>query len=455
MQTSDVMELADRDRRHLIHPLHHPQETSLIFERGEGAVLWDVLGREYLDGMAGLWNVHVGLGRKELADAAAEQLSRLSYCSGYSGSTNESAIRLAARLSDLAYSNLTTVFFTNSGVEANESAFKTVRFYWQARGKPNKVKIISRLNGYHGVSLAAMSATGIPAYWKMFEPRVPGFLHVASPYPYRFEETKPGESVGTAAARALEEAILKEGPDTVAAFIAEPVQGAGGVIVPPDDYFPLVREICTRHQVLFISDEVITGFGRTGRWFALSRWGVEPDIMTFAKGVTSGYLPLGGMMVSSEVAAALNEVAPENRWMHACTYSGHPACCAVGLRNLDIIEREGLVDRAETMGKRLLERLGALKDIDAVGDIRGLGLMAAVELVADRKNKTPFDSKLKVGDQLRAAMRERGLFTRVRNETILLSPALVIREEQIDKIAQILRSAIESVLAGLGRGARS
>ena len=457
MPETNLIELAEQDRQHLIHPLHHPQDhaEALIFARGEGAVLWDVSGKEYLDAMSGLWNVNVGLGRKELAEAAAAQLSTLAYCSGYAGSTNVPAIQLATRLSQIAYPGLNTVFFTNSGVEANESAFKTVRFYWRVRGKPEKVKIISRWHAYHGVTLAGMSATGIQAYWKMFEPRVPGFVHIPAPHPYRFEGAKPGESIGAAAARALEEAILNEGPDTVAAFIAEPVQGAGGIIVPPDDYFPKVREICSRHQVLFIADEVITGFGRTGRWFALSRWGVEPDIMAFAKGVTSGYLPLGGMMVSDEIAAVFNSVPPENRWMHACTYSGHPACCAVALKNIEIIEREGLVERAEQMGRRLLEGLKTLTDIEIVGDVRGLGLMAAVELVADRAKKTSFDAKLKVGERVRKAMQERGIFTRARNDILLFSPALVIREDQIDRLVESGRSSIQSVLSGLKTKARS
>ncbi len=196
---------------------------------------------------------------------------------------------MSARLSQLSYPSLNSVFFTSGGAESNESAFKTARFYWKAKGKPEKVKIISRWHAYHGVTMAAMSATGIQPFWKMFEPRVPGFVHVQSPYPYRFEGAKPGETIGAAAARALEEAIIEQNPDTVAAFIAEPVQGAGGVIVPPDDYFPRVREICSRYKILFIADEVITGFGRTGQWFAMGRWDVEPDIMSFAKGVTSGY----------------------------------------------------------------------------------------------------------------------------------------------------------------------
>ena len=254
------------------------------------------------------------------------------------------------------------------------------------------------------------------AYWPMFEPRVPGFVHTVSPYPYRFAGARPGETVGQAAARMLEETILREGAETVAAFIAEPVQGAGGIIVPPDDYFPRVREVCTKHQVLFIADEVITGFGRTGAYFALTRWGVEPDILSFAKGITSGYLPLGGIMVSEPIRQTILTVPPEKRWMHAFTYSGHPTCCAVALRNLEILEREGLVERAARMGERLLKGLQTLSALPAVGDVRGLGLMCGVELVADKASKAPFPPERKVGEKVRRAAEARGLFTRIRGE---------------------------------------
>jgi adenosylmethionine-8-amino-7-oxononanoate aminotransferase len=447
MTEFNVAELLQQDRQHLLHPLHHPDDHAkpLVLVKGEGAVIWDSQGGEYLDGLAGLWNTNVGHGRRELAEAGADQMSRLAFSSGYSGAANVPAIQLSARLSRLSYPSLNSVFFTSGGAESNESAFKTARFYWKAKGKPEKVKIISRWHAYHGVTMAAMSATGIQPFWKMFEPLVPGFVHVQSPYPYRFEGARSGETIGAAAARALEEAIIEQNPGTVAAFIAEPVQGAGGVIVPPDDYFPQVREICSRHEVLFIADEVITGFGRTGQWFAMGRWNVEPDIMSFAKGVTSGYMPLGGIMVSDEIAGTIRSVAPEDRWMHAFTYSGHPACCAVALKNLEIIEREGLVERAGKMGLRLLDRLSTLKNLDIVGDVRGLGLMAGVELVADRATKAAFDPKLRVGEAVRRVMQERGVFTRVRNDVILLAPPLVIREDQIDRIADVVQSSIQTV----------
>ncbi|HBH01243.1 MAG TPA: aspartate aminotransferase family protein, partial [Candidatus Rokubacteria bacterium] len=324
-------ELVKADQEHLIHPLHHPTDNAepTIYVRGRGATVTDIGGHDYLDGLSGLWNVNVGHGRAELADAAAAQMKELAYFSGYVGSSSVPAITLASRLVALAGDGMQAVFLACGGAEANESAFKTARFYWKARGKPDKFKIIARQHGYHGVTLQAMSATGMGAYWKMFEPRVPGFVHVPTCYPYRQQGVRPGESAGQAAAREIEEAILREGPDTVAAFIGEPIHGGGGVIYPTDDYWPRVREVCTRHDVLLIADEVITGFCRTGRWFAMHHWNVRPDIRAFAKGVTSGYLPLGGIMVSKAVKDAMDTVKPEDRWMHAYTYSGHPACCAV------------------------------------------------------------------------------------------------------------------------------
>jgi adenosylmethionine-8-amino-7-oxononanoate aminotransferase len=386
-------------------------------------------------------------------------MKRLAYYSNYVGSSNIPAVELATRLVKLAYRNLAAVFFTCGGAEANESAFKTARFYWKAKGKPDKVKIIARQNAYHGVTLQAMSATGMAPYWKMFEPRVPGFLHIQAPYPYRFEGAKPGETVGQAAARELEEAILREGPDTVAAFIAEPIHGGGGVLYPTDDYFPLVRQVCDRHSVLFIADEVITGFCRTGQWFALTHWGVEPDIMSFAKAVTSGYQPLGGIVVSQDIFDAINSVPLESRWMHAYTYSGHPTCCAVGLANLDIMERERLWERAAAMGKRLHEGLLALqKELAAIGDVRGgKGLLCAAELVADRSTKAGFPPDQKVGARVRREMEKRGLVTRIRSfpvpggtvsEQIFLAPPLVITEAQVDRTLEAVRGAIQAIVPG-------
>jgi putrescine aminotransferase len=448
MTTWNVSTLLAEDRDHLLHPLYHPDDhvKPHVWVRGKGAVLTDAEGREYLDGLACLWNVNVGHGRRELAEAAAEQMATLAYATNYVGSSNVPAIQLARRLSELAYPNLSATYFASGGAEANESAFKTARFYWKVKGKPDKVKIISRQLAYHGVTLAAMSATAVPGYSKMFEPRVPNFIHTATPYSYRFEGAKPGETAGQAAARMLEETILKEGPQTVAAFIAEPVQGAGGIIVPPDDYFPRVREICTKHDVLFIADEVITGFGRTGHWFALTRWNVQPDILSFAKGITSGYLPLGGIMVSRSILDAMLTAPYADRWMHAYTYSGHATCCAVGLRNLEIFEKEGLVENAAKMGARLLAGMKTLMDLKAVGEVRGLGLMVAVELVSDRATKAGFDPAKKIINKVRAELEARGVFTRNVRDILCFAPPLVVTEAQVDRFVESTRGAITAVL---------
>src|ERR1700732_3167005 len=360
-------ELLDLDRRYLVAPLHHPDEhkAPLFVTEGRGAILHLADGREVIDGLAGLWNVNVGHGRGELADAAAAQMRRIAFASAYVAATNEPAIRLSEKIVKHAYSNSSAVYYTTAGAESNEAAFKTARYYWKIQDKPEKTKFISRWHAYHGVTMAAMSATGMAAYHKMFGPLVPGFVQVAPPYAYRWQgNSEPG--VG--AAEAVEQAILAEGPDTVAAVICEPVMGAGGVIVPPDSYFPKLREICDRYEVLLIADEVITGFGRTGRWFALGHWGVEPDIVSFAKGVTSGYLPGGGIILSERVHGAILSAPMDQRYMHAATYSGHPVCCAVGLRNVEIIEEEGLVERAGVMGRRLLDGLEELGDLSVVGE---------------------------------------------------------------------------------------
>ncbi len=448
MTTWNVSTLLAEDRDHLLHPLYHPDDhvKPHVWVRGNGAVLTDAEGREFLDGLACLWNVNVGHGRRELAEAAAEQMATLAYATNYVGSSNIPAIQLARRLTELAYPNLCATYFASGGAEANESAFKTARFYWKVKGRPDKVKVISRQYAYHGVTLATMSATAVPGYTKMFEPRVPDFIHTGTPYSYRFEGAKPGETVGQAAARMLEETILKEGPQTVAAFIAEPVQGAGGIIVPPDDYFPRVQEICTKHDVLFIADEVITGFGRTGHWFALKRWNVQPDILSFAKGITSGYLPLGGIMVSRPILDAMLTAPYADRWMHAYTYSGHATCCAVGLRNLEIIEKEGLVENAAKMGARLLAGMKTLMDLKAVGEVRGLGLMVAVELVGDRATKAGFDPAKKVINKVRAELEARGVFTRNVRDILCFAPPLVITEAQVDRFVESTRGAIAAVL---------
>ena len=446
MSTTSSLET---DRAHLMHPLHHPTSyaTARVWVSGKGAIIKDSAGREYIDGLSGLWNVNVGHGRAELGEAAKQQMSTLAFHSAYAGGSNEPAITLADRLSGLVYPSINTFFFTSGGAEASETSFKTARFYWKAVGKPDKFKVISRRRAYHGLTLAAMSATGLQAFWPMFEPRTPGFLHIDAPDPYRFTSSDPSISIGVAAANQLEEAILREGADTVAAFIAEPVQGAGGVIVPPPDYFARIREICSKHGVLLIADEVITGFGRTGRWFGLEHYGIEPDIIQFAKGITSGYVPLGGIGVSDTIRDVINGVPPGKRWMHAYTYSGHPTCCAVALANIDILERERLPERARTSGDRLLRGLRTLESVDGVGNVRGLGLMAAVEVVRDKATKQQFPPEAGLTQKLTDALLDRGLYTRVVMDCICLAPPLVTTDADIDRIVNIVGETIPAVLA--------
>ena len=439
-------ELLESDRRFLVHPLQHPEDhkAPLIVEEGRGAMLHLADGRQVIDGLAGLWNVNVGHGRGVLADAAAAQMRKIAYTSAYVGATNEPAVRLAEKIVGHAYPNSSAVYYTTAGAESNESAFKTARFYWKVKDKPNKTKFISRTHAYHGVTMAAMSATGMEAYRKMFGPMVPGFVQVAPPYAYRWQgNSEPG----LGAAEAVEKAILAEGPDTVAAVIAEPVMGAGGVIVPPATYFPKLREICDKYEVLLIADEVITGFGRTGRWFALGHWGVEPNIVSFAKGVTSGYLPLGGIILSKQIHDAILTAPLDRRYMHAATYSGHPVCCAVGVRNVEIIEEEGLVERSAQLGKRLLAALEELYNLPNVGEVRGLGMMCGIELVADKSTKAP---ALGLGVKVAREAMARGLLVRARpgsadpamGDTLCLSPPLSTPGETLDRIPQILRESI-------------
>jgi adenosylmethionine-8-amino-7-oxononanoate aminotransferase len=442
--------LVATDQRHLIHPLHFAKDqvNPKLYVSGSGAMLRTADGREYIDSLSSLWNVNIGHGRKELAAAAAAQMEKLAYASAYAGFTNEPAIRLAEKLVSLAYDNMAAVYFTTGGAESNESAFKFARYHWKRMGKPNKVKIISRHYGYHGVTFAAMSATSLPNYQKMFGPMVPNFLQVVPPYPYRW----PGNGdAGIGAADAVEDVILAEGPDTVAAIIAEPVIGSGGVIVPPATYFPRLREICDRHGVLLIADEVITGFGRTGQWFGMGHWNTKPDLMSFAKGVTSGYLPLGGVIISKHMHEVLLDAPAEERFMHAATYSGHPVCCAVGLANIDIMEKEGMVERAQVQGDRFRAGLETLLTLPNVGEVRGIGMLAGIELVEEKDSKTPAKG---LGARVVAEAANRGLIMRVRaaadgppasGDTLVFAPPLPTPEATLDRIVSIVGESIQAV----------
>jgi len=455
----DAEQVLRADRDHLIHPLYHPADHTkpIVIVQGEGAEIIDVNGRRYFDALSGLWNVNVGHGRTELAQVAAAQMGTLAFNNNYVGFVNAPAARLAEKLIEHAYPNLNAVYFTTAGAESNESAFKTARFFWKLQDQPRKVKIISRRWGYHGVTMAAASATGLPAYHKMFAPLMPNFIQTAGPYRFRCElEGEAGprpctDQSGHDYAAALEQTILEEGPETVAAILAEPVQGAGGVIVPPEDYWPKLRQIADRHQVLLMADEVITGFGRTGKWFALEHWGVQPDLISFAKGVTSAYLPLGGIMVSQQIQNAINEAPLDLKFMHAATYSGHATCCAVGLANVEIIEREGLVERAASVGAWFQERLRQdLAPLAPVGEVRGLGMMAAVELVDKAATGSAFyDNGAAMTTRVVERCIANGILTRRLNNVICLAPPLISTEEQLGRLVDVLAEAIRAEDGGV------
>jgi len=450
MDPTEASRLRELDDTHWLHPQGDLGAAPgiaprLMFGRGRGSTLYDVEERPYLDAMAGLWNVNAGYGRAELAEAAAEQMRELPFSSAYGGFGHAPGAQLAAKLAELAPGDLGVTYFASGGAEANDSAFKVARLYWSVRGRPQKVNVVGRMRGYHGLTYGATSATGLPMFWEGIGPLAPGFLHAPAPHPYRYDgEGSPGEGY----ARALERVIEEAGPGTVAAVVAEPVQGAGGVIVPPPDYFPRVREICDRHEVLLIADEVITGFGRTGRWFGMEHYGVVPDLMTFAKGVTSGYLPLSGVMLTHAVHETLREL--RGTFPHGFTYSGHPTACAVALRNLRVIEEEGLVERARTTGAVLAAALEGLRRHELVGDTRALGLLGGVELVRDRATKESFPPADGVARRVMLAAMEEGVLVRALSGDVLaFSPPLVITEAEVTHAVDTVGRAIERVASQL------
>ncbi len=438
--------LIEKDQEHMIHPLHHnpAHANGKVWVKGEGSHLIDADGNRYIDGLSCLWNVSCGHGREPLIDAAQRQMRQMAFCSSYNGSSNPPAIELAERLADLCYPRINNFYFTSGGGESTDSNFKLARFYWKAKGKPEKTRVISRIWGYHGVTFAAMCATGIKGYWPSFEPLIPGFSHIPAPDPYHYPAPADGSSVGIAMANELEQEILRQGAENVAMFIAEPVQGAGGVIVPPDDYFPRIREICDQYEVLLVADEVITGFGRTGKLFALDHWGVQPDLVQFAKSITSGYLPLGGIGMSDEIAATVRD--SNSPWMHAYTYSGHPTTCAVGLATLDFIEQQGIVEQAASKGQYLLQQLhSALDEHPHVGNIRGKGMMCGVELVEDREKRSWYSPEWGVGPKMTKALIDHGIFTRMRSEVICIAPPLTTDEKTLDELVDGVRAAVVDV----------
>jgi putrescine aminotransferase len=435
--TRTLSELAELDRRHLIHPnLPGSVDERCVLVRGEGCRLWDADGTEYLDATGGLWLCQVGHGRRELAEAAAGQIERLEYFTSFWDFSNDQAISLAARLAELTPDGLTHSFLTSGGSESNESAIKIARLYHHRRGEPERDWIIARRSGYHGVGYGSGTATGIEVFHEGFGPLLPHIEHVTPPYPYH-QELYGGGDPTDFLLRELAETIERIGPNRVAAMIGEPVIGAGGVIVPPDDYWPRVRELLERHGILLIADEVVTGFGRTGVWFASEEMGMAPDLLSVAKGITSGYIPLGAVVMREEIAQV---VGGGEGFHHGFTYCGHPVACAVALANIEIMEREGLVDAARRTGELLAAGLAPLTELPAVGEVRGRGMIVGMELVADKTSRAPIDF---AGDAVEDVMRrDHGVIVRNVGPVVAISPPLVMSDEEARRLVDATRDVL-------------
>lgn len=449
IHTWNTADLVAKDKAHMLHPVSNLKQVrehgALVMARGEGVYLWDTDGKRYIDAFAGLWNVNVGHGRQELAAVAADQINDVAFVPTFFGLASPPAIELAAKLADLFPGSLNHIHFTSGGAESNETALKIARYYWYLKGQPDKIKIISRKMGYHGIAMGALAATGIPTYHEGFGPGVPGYVHAMAPYAYRNGDGLSDAEFVQKLVDDLEATIANEGADTIAAMIGEPVQGAGGVVPPPAGYWDAVTAVLKKHNILLIADEVICGFGRTGKMFGAETYNFEPDLAAFAKGVTSGYIPLGGVAVSDEIFDVLS--TPDRMFMHGFTYAGHPVACAVGLRNIQIIEEENLPANAAHIGDYLLAALhDRLDDHPNVGNIRGKGLMTIVEVVADRTTKAKFDPALNTGPKLTNATRHRGLIVRPSNDGISIAPPLILNESQADEIAGTIAESITEVL---------
>ena len=441
---------ATRDVETLIHPytqLARFRETGpLILERGEGVWVYDGDGKPYIEGMAGLWCTALGYSNAELVEAAREQMARLPFTHLFSGRSHDPAIELAERLKEIAPVPISKVFFCCSGSEANDTQVKLVWYMNNALGRPQKKKIIAQLRGYHGVTVASASLTGLPANHADFDLPIPNILHAPCPHHYRFAEIGESEEDFSARLAAeLENLILREGPDTVAAFIAEPVMGAGGVIVPPARYFPKVQAVLDKYDVLFIADEVICGFGRLGTWFGSEQLAMRPDTISFAKAVTSGYLPLGGVMIPEAMyRAMLDESRKIGTFGHGFTYSGHPVSCAVGLKALEIYRRDRIFEAVQAKAPHFQERLSALGEHPLVGEARGIGLIGGLEIVADRTTKRSFDPKTGVAPACVGFAQEEGLIVRaLGGDRIAVCPPLVIAPHEIDELFDRLGRALD------------
>ncbi|MCQ4345969.1 aspartate aminotransferase family protein [Pseudomonas stutzeri] len=442
--------LASADVQYQLHPYTnarlHEEQGPLVIERGEGVFVFDEQGKQYIEAMSGLWSVALGFSNQRLIRAAEEQLRTLPFYHLFSHKGHRPSIELAQKLIDMAPVPMSKVFFTNSGSEANDTVVKLVWFLNNARGRPAKKKFIARSKAYHGVTVASASLTGLPANHAGFDLPLPGFLHVGCPHHYRFAQ--PGESEEQFAERLaaeLEQTILAEGPETIAAFIGEPLMGAGGVIVPPQGYWQKVQQICRKYDILVIADEVICGFGRTGQMFGSQTFGIQPDILVVSKQLSSSYMPIAAVLVNDAVYQPIAEQSGAFGTLgHGFTASGHPVATAVALENLKVIEEEGLVEHAAAMGRLLQDGLRRYADHPLVGEVRGCGLIAAVELVADKASKAPFQAPGVLGRQMAANAQQHGLITRAMGDAVAFCPPLIISEAEMAQLLERFALALEA-----------
>jgi len=450
----DIDALVESDTAHHLHPFTdhkglHGEGGVRVITRADGVYLYDGHGQKILDGMAGLWCVNVGYGRKELAEAAYNQLLELPYYNTFFKTAHPPAIELADKVASKLPSHINRVFFANSGSEANDTNLRLVHHYWQCAGKPKKINIISRENAYHGSTVAGAALGGMKPMHKQGGGLIPTIHHVAQPYWFKNGGDMDPQEFGLKAAREVEAKILELGADTVAAFIAEPIQGAGGVIIPPDSYWPEIQRICREHDVLLICDEVICGFGRTGNWFGAETFNITPDLVTMAKGLSSGYLPIAASGVSDRIADTIMEHGGE--FYHGYTYSGHPASCAVALANIAIIEREGLVEKvANETGPHLAKALRRFDDHPLVGETRSCGLIGAIELVRDKKTRARFEPDGKAGTICRDNFFKRNAIMRACGDTMVMSPPLIITTAQIDALMDVAAESLDAAAKELG-----
>lgn len=439
------------DAAHHIHPFSDMGDLNAkgtrVITRADGAYIWDSDGNKHLDGMAGLWCVNVGYGRKELVDVATNQMMQLPYYNSFFQSTNVPAIELSAKLAELAPGDLNHVFYAGSGSEANDTNIRMARHYWASLGKPSKKVIISRHNAYHGSTVAAASLGGMAFMHAQGGLPIPDISHIAQPYWYAEGGDLSPEEFGLKCAQELEAEIERLGEDKVAAFIGEPIQGAGGVIIPPETYWPEIQRICDKYEILLIADEVICGFGRTGNWFGSQTFNIRPDIMTIAKGLSSGYLPIGGSMVSDHVAEVLAQKGGE--FAHGYTYSGHPVAAAVALENLRILDEEKIVERASNeIAPYLKDKWLDFANHPLVGEARICGMVAGLELTPDKTARAPFKTPLgTAGNICRDFAIENGLVMRAVRDGLIISPPLVLTKPQVDELAEKVGRALDQAHA--------